>query len=353
MYGCFIFYLLPLHLHLHLLYLLHDTYRLEFPETICMGMPVNNNYLLPIEKQPTNTDNSRNVEKPKSPRQRNIAALTPPSHDSDKSLGRNLSAPEFPPIGIKPSSPSYSSPTSRRPSDSGLEPNVDSYTKRTRRSPLSPTSTTSSQGSHKSLRLSPAGGGLNRSRTWTGDLNNSQHGSGKLETLYEAPPTPYIDLEPSLAKLSIYPAPGKESKVIASTVTSPPPILERHKNIKSSQTITLISTAQTAADNGGGSSQFPTTPPVKLQLTANRLSQENLKKLRRGSQSSSISSIVAPVAARANSDTGYDTDDEKEHRIVEWLIGVETSQTDQPPEVADLATNEKRDTAIHIVYKED
>lgn len=284
-------------------------------------------------------------------------------------MGRNLSAPELPPIGIKPHSPSYSSsPVSRagKQYGSSLELNIgsDGVVKRTRRSPLSPTSTTSSQeGSSKSLRLSPAGGigNLKRSRTWTGDLNNSQHGSSKLETLYETPPaaskTPnsalgsYSGLESGLAQLSIIQEgklETKESKTISTSITAPPPI-GSHMTIKSSLTVTHISATQ-PIHAFAGADQLPVDlNPKTPQLAINKLSQENLKKHRHSSQSSSLSSS----AVKANSDTGYDTDDEKDHRISEWLMGVQTSQTEQPPDAGDISTNEKRDTAIHIVYNGD
>ncbi|XP_067933368.1 uncharacterized protein [Watersipora subatra] len=301
-------------------------------------MPVNNGNLTSIH--PPVAPSGKAVYHKKSPRNLSI----------NKLLERNSSAPELPPIGIKPQSPSYSSsPTSRGAYGSSIELNigVDGVIKRTRRSPLSPTSTTSSQeGSVKSHQLTPAG--LCRSRTWNGDLNNGQQGGGKLETLYEG--TTARTLDSGLAQLSIIKegkCDSKESKTLTSTITSPPPIASQ-TTIKNSQTITVISHSQ-PIEVKNRTGPLPSPPTSKNpQLTVNKLSHENLKKHRNVSQGSSSSSAV-----KGNSDTGYDTDDEKEHRIVEWLIGVETSHTEQPSDTADLATNEKRDTAIHIVYEGD
>lgn len=318
-----------------------------------MGMPHRNDKLLTVSHLPTAGSPPRDYKT----RHRHGSApgnqSRPPSSPT-KTLDRKHSAPELPPIGIKPTSPNCSQSPGNIASGSPLELNIDSHMKRTRRSPLSPTSTNSSHGgSSRSQRLSPAAGGLGRSKTWTGELNNSQHGSGnKLETLYEMG---HSKLEPCMQELSIIteakPSEAKESKLVASTsVTSPPPI-DRHMNLKSTQTITVISSNPlTDKNNNDASTTLPATPSAKPQLTANRLSQENLKRLRRASQTSSTGK--SSIAAKASSDTGYDTDDEKEQRIVDWLIGVETSQTEQPPDVT-ILTNEPRDNAIHIVYDGD
>ena len=320
-------------------------------------MPVSNSKLISIRQSPV-TGNIKSANAVRSPRERNVSAPVERNLNTNsktKPLDRNQSAPELPPIGIVTKSPSYSSsPVSRKNNGSSLELNIglDGVVKRTRRSPLSPTSTISSQdGSSKSLRLSPSAGtgGLSRSRTWTGDLNHNHVGNGKLETLYENTAA-QNGVEAGVAQLSITQDnkhESKDTKTIASTVTSPPAI-DNHMAVKGNPAVTHISPSQ-PTDTLVGSNQLPATRVTKTpQLTVNKLSQENLKKHRHGSQSSSVSSTV-----KANSDTGYDTDDEKEHRIVEWLIGVETSHTEQPPDVADLNTTEKRDTAIHIVYNGD
>ncbi|KAF6025103.1 hypothetical protein EB796_016582 [Bugula neritina] len=308
-----------------------------------MGMPVKNGNLISIGKNTIagGTDTTR--EK---------AILLPGANARGEwSQERKLSAPELPPIGAKPHSPSYNSPTQRRQYDVPLELNLDHPPKRSnRKSPLSPTSTTSSHdGSNRSTRLSPAAGGLNRSRTWTGDLNSSQNMNGRLETLYEigAPGS----LQSGLAQLAISQNGiiKNETKLIPnSTITTPPPITDRHISIRSTQMVTVIS-----PDTNNNPPLLPTPPDTKSpnQMPASRLSQENLSKLRHCSQSSSLSSSIAPL--NGNSDAGYDTDDEKDKRIVEWLIGLEESQIEQPPETTDLDTNEKRDTAIHIVYEGD
>jgi len=326
-----------------------------------MGMPNKTEKLVIIRQLPKASNSPENKS-----RQRHGSAPTlqprPPSggrspmNGTTKMIDRKHSAPELlPPIGIKPArSPSYSPGLAVPSLDSPLEIQTDHYGKRTRRSPLSPTSTTSSHGgsSRSITRISPAaggGGGLGRSKTWTGDLSSSQHGSGnKLETLYEMG---HSKLEPAMKELSIINEAKpdiKESKLVASTsVTSPPPI-DRHLNLKSTQTITLISSHPMTDKNNNESTTLPATPSSKPRLTANRLSEENLKKLRR----KSLPSSKVPSGAKSNSDTGYDTDDEKEQRINDWIIGVEASQTEQPPDVK-IVTEEPRDNAIHIVYDGD
>ena len=319
-----------------------------------MGMPNKTEQLTNIRLIPK----ARNSPENKS-RQRHGSAPTfqprPPSggrspmNNTAKMLDRKHSAPELPPIGIKPArSPSYSPGSAVPSSDSPLEIQTDHYGKRTRRSPLSPTSTASSHGgsSRSITRISPAAGGLGRSKTWTGDLSSSQHGSGsKLETLYEMG---HSKLEPAMKELSIINEAKPDSKLVASTsVTSPPPI-DRHVNLKSTQTITVISSHPITDKNNNENTTLPATPSSKPQLTGNRLSEENLRRLRR----KSLPSSKASSGAKTNSDTGYDTDDEKEQRIVDWIIGVECSQTEQPPDV-NIVTEEPRDNAIHIVYDGD
>jgi hypothetical protein len=51
-------------------------------------------------------------------------------------------------------------------------------------------------------------------------------------------------------------------------------------------------------------------------------------------------------------DAGYDSDGERQDRIIQWLVGVESSCEEHPPEPKIVDTGPTQtDTAIHIVYE--
>lgn len=251
-------------------------------------------------------------------------------------LERKANAPELPPIGIKPCSPSYASTLP-------LDITTDSQIRRARRSPLSPTSTTSSHGG-SSRRRSPSAGMMSRSRTLA-DLNTNYQSNGKLETLYELSTSQRGtgDQRLKLEELSLQ----EDNKA---GVISPrlPPASDRHMQLQSTKTVTILRSQSTPRLTSLDTTKLPAElHGDKPGLKPNKLSHENLLKLEHNSGQSS------GRLKKQSIDTGYDTDEEKEQRIVEWLIGVETSQKDEPPDVPRLTTNEKRDTAIHIIYEGD
>lgn len=128
-----------------------------------------------------------------------------------------------------------------------------------------------------------------------------------------------------------------------------PPTVDRHKGVKSTNTVTVEQQSHSVKSTTNNSLQSKSAKDQST-LSANKLSQENLLKLKQISGPANVKK-----RAVRTEDTGYDTDDEKEHRIVQWLIGVEncSSDTEQPPDIQEISTNEKRDTAIHIVYEGD
>jgi len=265
---------------------------------------------------------------------------------SEAMLDRKLSVSELPPIGIKPRSPSYS-PKLRVHTDLNHNQNGNHVnSRRSRKSPLSPTSTSSSNGgSNRSVHFSPSSG-MVRSKTWTGDLNSSQHGStSKLETLYEN--GHMTGVEPKIGERSLSTTiTALTAGALPPGITSPPHI-DRHIHIKSTETV-----LPAPKQNPSNTEKLPATnPSAKTQLTVNRLSSENLKKLRHSSGASSENR--KPTSASRSADTGYDSDEEKTTMIVKWIMEVETSATESPPEVSVPDTTEKRDTAIHIIYEGD
>ena len=245
-------------------------------------------------------------------------------------LERKQSTSELlPPIGIKPVSPSYSLGSRQ---ENGYEP---AASRRIQRSPLSPASTTSSLGGSSKSNYLSSSAGLTRCK---GDVTNASN--GKLETLYELNRSKHSTSAVSLTAMKINEQGVSETDSHREKI---PPI-DRHMNLKSTETIPTMH--QAPLSRKMSTSSLPATSNSKPSLTTNRLSQENLLKLKRSRSKPNVDS-------RESDNLEYDSDDQKEQMIVNWLIGVETSQTEQPPEVSEIATNEKRDTAIHIVYEGD
>ncbi|XP_064653018.1 serine/arginine-rich splicing factor 11-like [Lineus longissimus] len=63
-------------------------------------------------------------------------------------------------------------------------------------------------------------------------------------------------------------------------------------------------------------------------------------------------SVQSSQMDETGDDAGYDSDEGRQDRIIQWLIGVETSCEERPPEPTIVDTGPlQTDTAIHIVYE--
>lgn len=372
-----------------------------------MGMPSNVNLLSVKSKNTISAD----LTADRSSRVRHATGSPTASSGSNQvnsSITRKYSAPELlPPIGIKPSTSTYSSPdgnTLNYPSPP-LDPSTTSvYSRRishqrTKPSQLSPTSTISSpdRGLRSAPRLSPVSPNavrtIGRSRTWTGDLSSGEqthesglgaarHGSGApIGRLSQSPgKSPAGELSiitedvqltetTSTSIIRIQPTVTMATPTTATLITATAPTpADQVRPVRKARTLispALPHNSQADANNNNRTNQqaafsASSIGQQKPPPPASKLSQENLLKLKHVSQGSLVSPPSQSSGTKASSDTGYDTDDEKEHRIVEWLIGVEESQSGQSGAESiasavngSVETVEKRDTAIHIVYDGD
>lgn len=287
--------------------------------------------------------------------------------DDSPSSRRRQSMPELPPIGAKPNSPGYAAtrpPPGEPPAYAGKKSEP-----RKRPPPLSPAS------SSASLTAT-----VTRSNSWlASELSNSMH-SGRLETLFEG-----IDSRgggggfrvPAAAEQNGNAAPAPDDRRVVwslgdAALPSKPPIrpklsvdtspgsLKSRSPVDDNRNVIPRPPAPPAAGSGGRAAashgaEAPTAlwqqqqpqPPPQL---ASRLSQENLNSLLRSTSGG------GGGGGGGGSPDGYDSDKDKDERIMEWLVAVTNSSQDVAagiPEISPLETEEKRDTAIHIVYNGD